>query len=171
MRRARFAVSDGDSIHERASIRDALTLDLWSPESPEGEILAAQRVAQLHHVPVLLGASHLLCIGAFLWICRGSFDTVAARFALGCLIGALACDGLSFLLLKFRDRFDLRPRVTTGGLCVLVGFSIALWIFGGHAISWLPQMNDGLLLSLFIGAGITTTAVIAIASPPLAVIC
>jgi diguanylate cyclase (GGDEF)-like protein len=171
MRRARFAVADGETIHDRASVRDALTFDLWSPETPEGEILAGQRVAQLHHVPVLLGASHFLCLGAFLWVCRASLDTVAARFALGCLAGALACDGLSFLLLKFRDRFDLRPRTVTAGLCATVAISTFLWIFGGHAISWLPEMSDSLLLSLFIGAGITTTAVIAIASPPLAIAC
>ena len=45
MRRARFAVSDGEGINDRASVTDALTFDLRTPESTDEENLAAQRVA------------------------------------------------------------------------------------------------------------------------------
>ena len=45
MRRARFAVSDGEGTHERASVHDALTFDLRSPETSDDEALARQRIA------------------------------------------------------------------------------------------------------------------------------
>ncbi len=45
MRRARFAVSDGDGISDRATVKDALTFDLRTPDTSDDDSLAAQRVA------------------------------------------------------------------------------------------------------------------------------
>ena len=60
MRRARFAVSDGGGINDRASVMDALTFDLRAPESTDDDNLAAQRVAMFDFAPALLAASHLV---------------------------------------------------------------------------------------------------------------
>ena len=51
MRRARFAVSDGDGINERASVRDALTFDLRAPDTSDDDNLASQRVAMFELAP------------------------------------------------------------------------------------------------------------------------
>ena len=42
MRRARFAVSDGERNNERASVKDTLTFDLRTPETADDESLVAQ---------------------------------------------------------------------------------------------------------------------------------
>ena len=51
MRRARFAVSEGDRINDRASVRDALTFDLRAPDTSDDDSLAAQRVAMFEPLP------------------------------------------------------------------------------------------------------------------------
>src|SRR6187402_1349234 len=60
MRRARFAVSGGDAINDRATVLDALTFDLRVPETSDDDNLAAQRVALFDLAPALLGATHLV---------------------------------------------------------------------------------------------------------------
>ena len=60
MRRARFAVSDGEGFNERASVRDALTFDLRAPDTSDDDSLASQRVAMFELAPALLGATHLV---------------------------------------------------------------------------------------------------------------
>ena len=60
MRRARFAVSDGDELNERASVRDALTFDLRASDTSDEYNLASQRVAMFELAPLLLGATHLV---------------------------------------------------------------------------------------------------------------
>ncbi len=60
MRRARFAVSDGERNNERASVKDTLTFDLRAPETTDDENLAAQRVAMFDLAPALLGATHFV---------------------------------------------------------------------------------------------------------------
>ena len=60
MRRARFAVSEGDGFNDRASVHDALTFDLRSPETSDDENLATQRISMFDLAPALLGATHLI---------------------------------------------------------------------------------------------------------------
>jgi hypothetical protein len=60
MRRARFAVSDGEGLYERASVRDALTFDLSAPDTSDDDSLAAERIAMFELAPLLLGATHLV---------------------------------------------------------------------------------------------------------------
>ena len=60
MRRARFAVSEGEGLNDRASVRDALTFDLRSSETTDDDSLASQRVSMFGLAPALLGATHLV---------------------------------------------------------------------------------------------------------------
>ena len=60
MRQARFASAVGGvEADARAGAAEALSFDISSKESPQDKTLAEQRVAQLHHVPILLGAISL----------------------------------------------------------------------------------------------------------------
>ena len=113
MRRARFAVSDGEGINERASVRDALTFDLRAPDTSDDDNLASQRVAMFDLAPLLLGATHLVWgLACFLVHPMSIFaplELQPARSASGC---AGAVDALAYVGAQVsRDQLDLSPRM------------------------------------------------------------
>ena len=61
MRLSRFAakVSQPDT-RVRVGFAEAFYFDLRPPEDEDDAVIAEQRVASLHHVPLLLGTAHLL---------------------------------------------------------------------------------------------------------------
>src|SRR4029434_2236131 len=121
MRRARFAVSDGDGISNRATIQDALTFDLRVPETSDDDSLAAQRVAMFDLAPLLLGATHIVWgLACFLIHPISPFAPLSCNPLIP-LIAVLVLDGLAFAGLRFRDKLRLSPRTVSGGLCAYVG--------------------------------------------------
>ena len=72
MRRSRFAraIETDNAVSERASIRDALWFDLHKPESNDEASLAEWRVAGIEHMALLLGFTHLLFTGAYIWLAK-----------------------------------------------------------------------------------------------------
>src|SRR5512139_3602499 len=121
MRRARFAVSDGEAINERASVRDALTFDLRAPDSSDDDSLAAQRVAMFELAPLLLGATHLVWgLACFLVHPMSIFAPVECNPLLP-LLAVAAVDALAYLGLRHRRRLGLSPRTLSWGLCGYVG--------------------------------------------------
>src|SRR5215216_2432609 len=99
MRRARFAVSDGDRINEKASVKDALTFDLRAPDTTDDDNLAAQRVAMFDLAPALLGATHLVWGLACFLIHPISISAPLRCNPLLPLLAVLAVDGLAFTAL------------------------------------------------------------------------
>ena len=172
MRLSRFAakVSHQESKVD-VGFAEALYFDVRQPESEDDSVIAEQRVAALHHVPLLLGIAHLLCAVAVLVQTGGNFSTLSATMVIVPIMVALACDVAAFAVLRFRDRFELSARSVTLTICALVAMTGAMWSFFGHIVSWLPGMGDGALLPLLIGTGVTAGAVVSISSPPLAVVC
>ena len=172
MRLSRFAdtVRKQDAS-DRAGFAEALFFDVRQPDNEDEETLAAQRVAALHHVPLLLGIAHLLCAIAVMVQTRGDFAPLSAGTVVIPILVALACDAAAYVVLRLRDRLDLSPRAVTLTICALVAITSAMWSFFGHVVSWIPGMGEGALLPLLIGAGITAGAVVSISSPPLAIVC
>ncbi len=171
MRRSRFAesiVSGRDAPSK--GLAEALFFDVRTPENEENEAIAQQRVAQLHHVPLMLGVAHLLCAVAVLFHTHGELGRISPRYLFGAVGLALLCDLAAFGVLRLRDRFDVSTRTVTLALSSLVGLGAAMMTFFGHVASWLPLMGQGPLLSLVIGTSITACAVVAIESPPLAIV-
>src|SRR5437764_1250836 len=68
MRRSRFAqaIESSSRTGERASIGEALWVDVRLPDSSDEESLAMWRVAGFDHAPLLLGATHVLILVASL---------------------------------------------------------------------------------------------------------
>ena len=123
MRRARFAVSDGEAINERASVRDALTFDLGAPDTSDDDSLAAQRVAMFELAPALLVATHLVWgLACFLVHPVSIFAPIKCN-PLVPLLAVLALDALAYAGLKYRHRMGLSPRTISIGLCGYVGAS------------------------------------------------
>src|SRR5512139_1786721 len=135
MRRARFAVSDGEAINERASVRDALTFDLRAPDSSDDDSLAAQRVAMFELAPLLLGATHLVWgLACFLVHPMSIFAPLECN-PLVPLLAIGAVDAVTYAGVKFRRRMGLSPRTVSSALCGYIGVSGALWLAYGLTLA------------------------------------
>jgi diguanylate cyclase (GGDEF)-like protein len=170
MRRARFAVSDGDRINERASVKDALTFDLRAPETTDDDNLAAQRVAMFDLAPALLGATHLVWGLACFLIHPLSITAPLRCNPLLPLLAVLAVDALAFAALWFRDRIGLAPKTVSYGLCAYIGVSGALWMAYGLTLDCTLHHSSIAFIALAFGAGLGAATIVSISSPPVAII-
>jgi diguanylate cyclase (GGDEF)-like protein len=170
MRRARFAVSDGDRISEKASVTDALTFDLRAPDTTDDDNLAAQRVAMFDLAPALLGATHLVWGLACFLIHPISLFAPLSCNPLVPMLSVLALDGLAFLALRFRDRIGLSPRTVSRGLCAYIGASGALWMAYGLTLDCTLHETNIAFIALAFGAGLGAATIVSISSPPVAIV-
>ena len=172
MRQARFASAvEGVEVGTRAGVAEALSFDISPKESGQDETLAEQRVAQLHHVPLLLGAMHILCAVALFVTSIVNADVGVARAIAGPLGLALALDLAGAAAIRFREKLGLSPHGTTRLVCAYVALVSALWAWFSHSGAGNPALEASGLLPLLIGAGVTVTAIVAIESPPITVLC
>ncbi len=166
MRRARFAVSDGDGINDRASVKDALTFDLGVAGTEDHENLAAQRVAMFELAPALLGATHLVWGLACILIHPGNFlDTTP----LVPVIAAVLLDAVLLGLVRYRDRIGIAPRIMARILCAYIGLSGALWMLFGLSLNATGETAIG-FTALAFGAGLGAATIVSISSPPVAIV-
>ncbi len=172
MRRARFAnaVENGAGA-PRASVAEALSFDISLAETSQDTILAEQRMWQLHHVPLLLGAMHMLCGIALLISSLTSRDGGLVLMIAGPLGLAIALDCAGAGLIAYRARLGLQPHTVTRLICGYVVLVSGLWAMFCHSASGSPAMVASGLLPLLMGAGITITGIAAIESPPITILC
>ena len=170
MRRARFAVSDGEGLNERASVRDALTFDLRAPDTTDDDNLASQRVAMFELAPALLGATHLVWGLACYLIHPISLFAPLQCNPLIPLLAVLTLDGLAFGGLWFRDKLRLSPRTVSGGLCGYIGTSGALWMAYGLTLDCTLHSSNTAFIALAFGAGLGAATIVSISSPPVAIV-
>ncbi|MCY7397561.1 MAG: EAL domain-containing protein [Sphingomonas bacterium] len=171
MRLSRFAqkVSQPDS-NVRVGFAEALYFDVSQPDNEDEAAIAEQRVAALHHVPLLLGSAHLLGAIAIVAHVGGQLSALSIATIVVPLLIALACDASAYVLLRLRERIDIAAWKVTFAICALVGTTGAMWSLFGHAAADLPGIRGGSLLPLLIGTGLAAGAVVSITSPPLAVV-
>jgi diguanylate cyclase (GGDEF)-like protein len=169
MRRARFAVSDGEGLDERASVRDALTFDLRAPDTFDDDSLASQRVAMFELAPLLLGATHLVWgLACFLVHPMSIFAPLKCN-PLVPLLAVGAADALAYAGLKYRNQLRLSPRTLSAGLCGYIGISGALWLAYGVTLACTLNSSSIGFIALSFGAGLGAAAIVSISSPPVAI--
>ena len=172
MRLSRFAekVRQPDPP-ERVGFAEALFFDIRQPEDEDEAVIAEQRVAALHHVPLLLGTAHLLGALAVVFHVGGNLEALSTAQIMVPMLVALACDAAAYILLRLRHRIAVGSNTLTLAISAFVGTTAAMWSLFGHGAAGLPGMSGNALLPLLIGTGVTAGAVVSIASPPLAVVC
>ena len=170
MRRARFAVSDGDKINERASVKDALTFDLRAPETTDDDNLAAQRVAMFDLAPALLGATHLVWGLACLLLHPAAASAPLGDNPLVPVLAALLLDGVAFLGIWYRNRTGLSPLTLSRGLCAYIALSGALWIAYCLSLNSASHPTGEGFVALALGAGLSAATIVSISSPPVAMV-
>jgi diguanylate cyclase (GGDEF)-like protein len=171
MARARFAKAVGQSLEtpQRASVREALWFDIEAAETPDDESLSESRVATFDHTALLLGATHLL-IGVTCLVCYPQLMFVKSLSnPLIPLALILAVDSVAAAGLQGMHKLELAPHTVSRAMCIYLAAAGILWtLFGLAVTSNLP--GYGSLVSVSIGAGMAMAAVVAISSPPLAVV-
>jgi diguanylate cyclase (GGDEF)-like protein len=170
MRRARFAVSEGEGLNDRASVRDALTFDLRSPETSDDDSLASLRVSMFDLAPALLGATHLVWGLACYLIQPVSIFAPLSCNPLPPLLAVLTLDCLAFAALWFRDKIRLSPQTISRGLCAYIGASGALWMAYGLTLDCTLHHSNTAFIALAFGAGLGAATIVSISSPPVAIV-
>jgi diguanylate cyclase (GGDEF)-like protein len=170
MRRARFAVSEGDGIHHRASVGDALTFDLRSVDTTDDDSLAMHRVGMFELAPALLGATHLVWGLACLLMHPGAIFHPLSSNPIIPVLAVLLLDGLAFAGMRFRDRLGISPRNVSWALCAYIGVSGALWMAYGLTLSANEDMGGAPFIALAFGAGLGAATIVSISSPPVAIV-
>jgi diguanylate cyclase (GGDEF)-like protein len=169
MRRARFAVSDGEALYERASVRDALTFDLSAPDTSDDDSLAAERIAMFELAPLLLGATHLVWgLACFLVHPISIFAPIECN-PLVPLLAVGAVDAVAFFSLKYRRKLGLSPRAMSIGMCGYTGVSGALWLVYGLTLACTLHASSIGFIALAFGAGLGAATIVSISSPPVAI--
>ena len=170
MRRARFAVSDGDGINERATVKDALTFDLRTPDTSDDDSLASQRVAMFELAPALLGATHLVWGLACLLLHPAAALNSPATNPIVPVLAVLLLDAAMFAGMWYRDRFGLSPRTVSAALCAYIGISGGLWMAYGLTLNSNAHVASTGFIALAFGAGLGAATIVSISSPPVAVV-
>ena len=170
MRRARFAVSEGEAINDRASVADALTFDVRAAETSDDDSLAEQRIAMFELAPALLGATHLVWGLACLLMHPAAVFHPLSSNPIAPVLAVLLLDGLAFAGMRHRDRFGISARNVSLALCAYIGISGALWMGYGLTLSASPQMASTGFIALAFGAGLGAATIVSISSPPVAII-
>src|SRR5687768_3557486 len=162
MRRARFAVSEGDGASDRASVWDALTFDLRAPDTSDDDSLAMQRVALFELAPALLGATHLVWGLACLLMHPVGISHPFVSNPIVPVLAVLLLDALAFAGMWYRDRLGLSPRSVSLALCVYIGVSGALWMAYGLTLSAHNDMASTGFIALAFGAGLGAATIVSI---------
>ena len=155
---------------ERASVREALWFDVQAPDSPDEESLSAWRLAPLDHAALLLGSTHFLAAGTFLTFYRDRVLDASPTGPLLPLILLLLLDVFAALALYWRDQLEMRPHAFIRALCLYMAATGTLWVFVGSAMVPNGGWTGAAIPLLAIGAGVTMSAIVAVNSPPLAIV-
>lgn len=165
--RARLPSYQGPERRQRASLGEALLFDLRTPPSHEEYQIAEQRAAQLTNIPLLLAFTHLISAGA-LWFRTPAGGAGTSDFLFATLGLALVLDAIVYAALRLRMRFRLPPHAATRFALVYVAAATAFWALFGHICYFSDALDGATLTAVVIAAGATTMAIVAIASPPMA---
>ncbi|HET9811593.1 MAG TPA: EAL domain-containing protein [Sphingomicrobium sp.] len=138
-------------------------------ETSDDNSLSESRAALFDHTAILLGATHLLIgIACLLTHPRlallESFSNPLVPLAL-----ILVLDGMAALGLQWRDDLDVQPQVLARAMCGYLASVGILWTLFGLTVT-INLITHEPVVSVSICAGIAMAGVVAISSPPLAVV-
>lgn len=171
MRRSRFARAiETNEARERASIRDALNFDVASHETSDEESLCEWRLTAMQHAPLVLGVTHfLIALAGILLSSSLHYSSISDNPLVSAAL-VLTVDGAMAAVLLKRHKLNLAPHTVFRILCGYMGLIAALWTWFGHTISDEAFATPIAAAPIAMAAGIAMRAVVAVNSPPLAVV-
>jgi diguanylate cyclase (GGDEF)-like protein len=171
MRKARFAraVEKAGTEKTGVSIREALWFGLRSPETPDEASLSDWRVTGLDLLPVLLGVTHALITGAFLFLFNSPGAGLSTDNPLIPAGLALLCDAAAAVVLFKRKRLNIPSHAVIRGLCAYLFFVGLLWTWFGVAVEGDTFVYPIAAAPIAMSAGIAMGAIGSVQSPPLVI--
>ncbi len=172
MRRTRFAgaVEVAGEARARASVNEALWFDILSPEALDDHSLSAWRVAPLDHSALMLGVTHLLAAITLLVLHPEQSPALSLDNPIIPMSLLLALDLVAIAALYLRDRFEFEPHTVIRALAAYLAAAGGLWILVGLGIISQSHIGHPAVPVLVMGGGITMAAMVAVNSPPLALV-
>jgi diguanylate cyclase (GGDEF)-like protein len=172
MRKARFAraVEKAGVEKTRVSIREALWFGLRAPESSDEASLSDWRVTGLDLIPVLLGVTHILITGAFLFLFNSRGTGLSTDNPLIPAALALSCDVAAAVILFNRKRLDIPSHAIVRGLCAYLLVVGVLWTWFGISVEDDTFIYPIAAAPIAMSAGIAMGAIGSVQSPPLIII-
>ena len=170
MRRTIFAKPPEVELHApaRALAREALSFDVRDHTGSADLALAERRAGSWMFAPWLMFSAHLI-LGVSLLIEGAPWNgasTVAKAFVP--LLFALTLDCVAGAMMLLWRRFQFAPHTVARMMCVYVATSGGLWALGSVSAGAL-QAHDASLVTLIMASGFFVRSIIAVPSPPLAV--
>ena len=170
MRRTIFAKPPEVELHApaRALAREALSFDVRDHTASADLALAERRAGSWMFAPWLMFSAHLI-LGASLLIEGAPWtgaSTVAKAFVP--LVFALTLDCIAGAMMLLWRRLQFAPHTVARMMCVYITTSGGLWALGSVSAGAL-QAHDGSLVTLIMASGFFVRSIIAVPSPPLAV--
>ena len=170
MRRTIFAKPPEVELHApaRALAREALSFDVRDHTDSADLALAERRAGSWMFAPWLMFSVHLI-LGASLLI-EAAPGTGASIIAKACvpLLLALMLDCIAGAIMLLWRRLQWTPHSIARMLCVYVVASGSLWTLGSVSAGALQAQNAS-LVTLIMASGFFVRSIIAVPSPPLAV--
>ena len=150
----------------RALAREALSFDVRDHTGSVDQALAERRIASWTFAPWLMLSAHIvLLISSLLQALPPvSFGMKAAPLAL-----ALVLDGVAGGVMLLWRRLQMAPHTVARLMCFYVATTGLLWTTGSVSTGTL-YANDASLITLTMAAGFFVRSIVAVPSPPLAVI-
>ena len=153
----------------RASFGDALLFDVIDQEASADQTLAERRVDGWTFAPWLLLAGHLIIAGTLLLQHHPGASSTASTSALVPMVAAMALDLVAGIVLSCWRRMQMAPHSVGRLMCgYFVGAGV-LWNMSTYASGNLA-LNDVAFVTLAMTTGFFVRSIIAVASPPLAMI-
>ena len=156
-------------ISARTSAREALLFDLNDHLPTADLILAERRVSSWIYAPWLLFSGHLVIAISFLFEPRPPTGLEALARVCGPLVLSIVLDAIAGLVLMFWRRMRLAPHTVVRLMCVYLAATGALWTTASVATDAL-HLVDPSFVTVAMAAGFFLRSVVAVPSPPLAVI-
>ena len=153
----------------RALWLEALSFDVRTPNGSDHSI-AAQRLAHLGHIPILLALAHAVSAVLILLHCTLTSSTSNILSMAMLAAGVLALDCCWAFCNRRLDGLHVSAKTVTWWMCAMAAVSTAAWCLFGYVAAQGATMQD-VGLSVLIGGGIVACVVAVISSPPLAVTC
>jgi diguanylate cyclase (GGDEF)-like protein len=153
----------------RASIGDALLFDVVDQQASADLTLAERRVDGWTFAPWLLLAGHLVIAATLLIQDRPSASGVSIFSVFVPMAAAIALDLVAGLVLFSWRRMQMAPHTVGRLLCGYLASVGTLWTMSSVASGGLA-LNDPAFVTLAMTTGFFIPSIVAVASPPLAVI-
>ena len=171
MRRAIFGQSPPIGLHTpaRASAREALLFDLRDHDQSADITLAERRVSGWTYAPWLLLSGHI-AVALSLFLGKPAqipFGSLAS--ALLPLLFSLLLDVCGGMLMLFWRRLTMAPHTVVRIMCFYLAATGGLWTTASVATGSL-QLADAAFVTEAMAAGFFLRSIVAVPSPPLAVI-